>query len=113
MGVNYRRKMCVVLVVKLRPADDAEGDDVEPEEQSDGCAKGAVNPRVVGKTGDVPAKNKRGNKPHDGGEEGSRKDFAPGLPQGGTHVVEEGDEADAGGKRDCPADYQRDDKYGG
>ena len=36
----------------------------------------------------------------------------PGLPDGRAHVVDEGDEADAAGEGDDPADDQRDDVDG-
>src|SRR5579871_385677 len=113
MGVNSGRKVGVVLVVELGPADDTEGDDVEPEEKSDGRAEGTVDSGIVRKTGDVPAEGEGGNEPHDSRDEGSWKDFAPGLPQRSAHVVDEGDEADAAGEGNCPADDQRDDEDGG
>ena len=62
--------------VELGPAEDAERDDVEPEEQSDAGAEGAVDPGVVGKTGDVPAEGEGGEEPHDGGDDGSGKECA-------------------------------------
>src|SRR5580698_5219432 len=112
MRVNCGRKVGVVLVVELGPADDAEGDDVEPEEESNGCPEGPVDSGIVGKTGDVPAEDECGDEPHDGGDEGSWKHFPPGLPQRSAHVVDKGDEADAAGKCDCPANDQRDNEYG-
>src|SRR5579871_3019814 len=113
MSVNCGRIVGVELVIELGPADDTKGDDIEPEEESDGRAEGAVDPGIVSKTGDVPTEGEGGDKPHDGGDEGSWKDFAPRLPQRGAHVVDEGNEADTAGKRDCPADNQRDDEDGG
>src|SRR3981081_2968600 len=91
-------KAGVKFSVELCPAEDAEGDDVEPEEQRDAGAEGAIDLRVVGKAGDVPAEDQRGNEPHGGGDDGAGKDPLPGLLHGRSHVVDETDDANAAGK---------------
>ena len=88
------------MSVELCAAEDAERDDVEPEEQGDAGTEGAVDLGVVGEAGDVPAEGEGGEKPHDGGGDGSGKSALPGLLHGRSHVIDEGDEADAAGERD-------------
>ena len=50
-------KAGVKFGVELGPAEDAEGDDVEPEEERDAGAEGAIDLSVVGKARDVPTKD--------------------------------------------------------
>ena len=57
MSCMRMMKAGVEFSVELCSAEDAEGDDVEPEEKSDACAERAVDLRVVGKAGDVPAED--------------------------------------------------------
>src|SRR5216683_813919 len=113
MGVNARQKIpvevCAKLNIELGAAEDAQGDDVEPEEKSYTRAEGAVDLRVVGEAGDVPAEGQGGEEPHGGGGDGSREGAPPRLPDRDAHVVDEGDEADAAGEGDRPADDQGDD----
>ena len=103
-------KVHVELDVELCAIEDAERDDKEPEEQSDGCAEGTIDTRVVGKTRDIPAKTERGKKPHHGRDDSSRNDAFPRQTDGRSHVIEEGDKPDAAGKSDCPANEKRDEK---
>src|SRR5258705_10655899 len=98
----------VEFSVELRPAEDAERDDVEPEEQGDAGAERAVDLRVVGEARDIPAKDERGGKPHGGGDDGAGHNALPGLFHGGSEVVDESDDDDAGGGREGPPDAQRD-----
>src|SRR6266481_3548651 len=95
--------------IELGSAEDAERDDVEPEEQGDACAEGAVDLRVVGKARDIPAEDECGNEPHGGGDDGSGQDALPGLLHWRSHVVDETDDADAADKGDTPADEESED----
>src|SRR6266550_2977055 len=108
MSGMWMGKEGVEFGVELCPAEDAERDDIEPEEQGDAGAERAVDLRVVGKTRDIPAKDERGGKPHGGGDDGAGNDALPGLLHGRSHVVDQGDDADAAGERDDPADEQSD-----
>src|ERR1700722_8291812 len=96
------------LRVELGSVEDAEGDDVEPEEQSDACAEGAVDLRIVGESGDVPTEGQGGEKPDDRGGDGSGKNTLPGLTDGRSHVIEECDDANTAGESDGPAEEQSD-----
>ena len=82
----------VELHVELCAEEDAEGDDVEPEEQSDAGTERSVDQGVVGEAGDVPAEDEGGEEPHDGGGDGSGKSALPGLPDGRSHVIDECDD---------------------
>src|ERR1700755_1197159 len=90
--------------VELCAAEDAEGDDVEPKQQRDAGAEGAVDLGVVGKTGDIPTEDEGGGKPHGGGDDGAGHDAFPGLSHGRSQVVDESDDDDTGGEGDGPAD---------
>lgn len=97
------------LVVELGSEEDAKGDDVEPEEQSDASTERSVDLRVVGEAGNVPAEDEGGNEPHECRGDCSGKNCSPGLPEGRAHVIDESDDANVSGQRDGPADQDRKD----
>ena len=97
------------LGVELRAAEDAERDDVEPEEQGDACAERAVDLGVVGKAGDVPAEDEGARNHMTVATTAPGRVALPGLLHGRAHVVDERDEADAAGERDDPADDEGED----
>src|ERR1700757_4909214 len=101
-------KAGVKFGVELGPAEDAEGDDVEPEEESDAGADRAVDLGIVGKAGDVPAEDEGCGEPHGGGDNSARNDALPGLFQGRSQGVDESDDDDTGSERDGPADEKSD-----
>src|ERR1700733_15086560 len=101
-------KTGVKLSVELGSAENTERDDVEPEEERDAGAEGAVDLGVVGKTGDVPSKDECGKEPCGSREDGAGQDTLPRLLHGRSHVIDEADDADAAGERDCPADEDSD-----
>ena len=95
MSLMWVTRAGVEFGVELCPAEDAEGDDVEPEEESDGGAERAIDLGVVGKARDVPAEDECGGEPHGGGDDGAGKDALPGLLHGCSEVVDQTDDADA------------------
>ena len=99
--------MMVEFVVELGAEEDAKGDDVEPEEQSNAGTERSVYLGVVGEAGDVPAEDEGGNEPHEGRSDGSGKNSSPGLPERSAHVIDESDDADISGQRDGPASDDR------
>src|SRR6266852_9789123 len=109
MSVMWVVKAGVELGVELCPAEDAERDDVEPEEKGDAGAEGSVDLRVVGEACDVPAEDERGEEPHGGGDDGAGQDAFPGLLHGRSHVVDEADDADTADEGDTPADEESED----
>ena len=60
MSTLRTKKGGVELSVELGAEEDAERDDVEPEEQRDAGAERAVDLGVVGEAGDIPAKYESG-----------------------------------------------------
>ena len=77
MSAVRMKKACVEFSIELGSAEDAQRDDVEPEEQRNAGAEGAVDLRVVGEARDVPAEDERGDEPQGGGENGAGKDTFP------------------------------------
>jgi len=110
MGAEKTR---VEFGVELGSAQNTERDDVEPEEKGYAGAQGAVDLRVVGESRDIPTEDDGGEKPHGGGDEGSRKGTLPGLLHGSSHVIDEGGDADAASERNAPSDKEGKDKYRG
>ena len=108
--------MCAVRVkkpgvkfgIELRPKQNTERDDVEPEEKRDAGTEGAINLRVVGKTRNVPTESQSGEKPQGSGEDGTRKDALPRLLHGRSHVIDQADDPDTANQRDAPAYEKRD-----
>ena len=104
MSVGRVEKTGANLGVEFCPGQDAERDDVEPEQQSDAHAERAVDLGVVGEPGDVPAEGHGGDEPHDGGDDGAGKCALPGLAHGASQVVDERGDSYDGGEGDDPAD---------
>ncbi len=101
--MGARVKFCV----KFCAVEEAEGDDVEPEEERDASSEGAVDLRVVGEARDVPTEGEGGEEPREGGESRAGNNTLPGLLHGSSHVIDEADDTDASGKSDRPTDEQR------
>src|SRR5277367_5291194 len=98
------------LGVELGAVEDAERDDVEPEEERDAGAERAVDLGIVGKTGDIPAEGDCSDEPHDCGENSAGQDSLPGLLDRRSQVIDETDDADASGKSDDPAEEKSEDE---
>src|SRR5579862_3213072 len=95
---------CIKFGVKLRSEEEAERDDIEPEEQRDACAERSVDLGVVGEARDVPAKGERSQEPRQSGESRAGHDTLPGLPHGGSQVINKADDDGAADKGNDPAD---------
>lgn len=98
------KKMCGELGIELRTAEDAERNDVEPEEQRNPRAERTIDLRVIGETSDIPSKGERGDEPHHGSDDGSGYHALPGLPHGRAHVIDNGHNGDTAGQSDNPTD---------
>jgi hypothetical protein len=94
--------------IELGSEENAERNDIEPEEERDACAERAIDLRVVGKTCDVPAEGEGGEEPQRSGKDSAGKNSLPGLLHGSTHVVDEADNADTADERNTPADKKSD-----
>ena len=103
------KEMCVKFCVELSSAQDAERDDVEPEEQGHASAERAVDLGVISESGDVPTEDERRDKPHGGGDGGTGKYALPGLLHRRSHVINQGGDANAACEGDAPTDEKRED----
>lgn len=109
MSALRAKKSSVELSVELGATEDAERDDVEPEEQGDAGAERAVDLGVVGEARDIPAKDESGKEPHDRGDDSTGEYALPGLLHGRSHVIDEADDADTADEFNAPADEESED----
>jgi hypothetical protein len=83
--------------VEFGSDEEAEGDDVEPEEKSDSDSKRAVDLGVVREPSDIPAEGNGRDEPQERRDDGSGEALLPWLPHGAAQVVDDASETDAAG----------------